>query len=408
MSCREVDATSDKVSTSAAADDETCNRVRGVATPLRQQQQSGSRQQPSAPAEIVEGEEAEELSRFGFGLFQPEVVEAQAELTQGLAVLLWEETAAEPESTEKPEELSVLRLHARWSDVIQRSLWTILVVLAVLNVIMPFALLLAGSPAALAAPAPPAAAQHVAPPPMPQASASISAEAPEEEEELPSVTAAAPVAAGPAAETTASEASNPSNDTEAGSFNATAVVRELWSEGLLRLTRSNCHEAESFFATAIDVLDSNPGALDEERAALVSDRAFALVCATRYADATNEIETSWSNISATHVLNAAGYAYFKQKNYARAGAAFEAGLKADPFNKIMWSNLAAAKLQAGDLQAADDAMYYATDPSNTHFHSDAWFDRVFFTNVKVLVNHAMGQKADTPVVELWYDQISAR
>merc|ERR1719498_185845 len=113
----------------------------------------------------------------------------------------------------------------------------------------------------------------------------------------------------------------------------------------------------------------------EERAGLVSDRAFALVCATRYADAVSAIETSWSNITASHVLNAAGYAYFKTKNYNRAGAAFEAGLKADPFNKVMWSNLASAKLQAGDLRAADDAMYYATDPTNTHFHSDAWFDR---------------------------------
>jgi hypothetical protein len=312
--------------------------------------------------------------------------------------------AKERAPTENVADDDVLRVAPPfdWSQVVQRSLFAVLVIVAVLNLFTPWALLLTSSPSP-AIPRPLATSQPILP--MTQTTSTVAVDADAE---------AAPTSFGPLDAEPSVAAAAPANLAslaDAVTANVSELVRQMWGDGLLHLARSSCHEAERLFAGALAIVDSNTdlnGTMVEDRRALVSDRAFALVCATRFQDAATYIEEQFSNITATHVLNAAGYAHFKIKNYARAGDLFQSALKADPLNKIMWSNLAAAKLLAGDIQAADDAMYYATDPSNTHFHSDEWFNRVFFTNVKVLLNHAMGQKAEAPIVELWYDQISAR
>merc|ERR1711924_345594 len=111
------------------------------------------------------------------------------------------------------------------------------------------------------------------------------------------------------------------------------------------------------------------------------------------------------NASSAHV-NALGYAYYMLEDYSSASAAFALGLKADPFNKIMWNNLAASKLLSGDIKAADDAMYHALDPDNRNFQSDPWFNQIFLSNVNVIAQHVMGQKTQRPAIEIWYDPVN--
>jgi len=134
---------------------------------------------------------------------------------------------------------------------------------------------------------------------------------------------------------------------------------------------------------------------------LARDRAFAMICAFRFRSGAEILEQVMLNASSVHA-NALGYAHFNLKDYKKAGVAFELGLKIDPLNKIIWNNLAAARLLFGDIIAADDAMYNALDPDNMNSQSDPWFNHVFMSNVNVIAQHAAGQKTRLPSIEIWY------
>jgi len=180
-------------------------------------------------------------------------------------------------------------------------------------------------------------------------------------------------------------------------------IKEMWSEANKLLQQSRCHEAEPLLAGALRLLEAHGSPMVNHRA-LASDQAFAMICQFRFEAGAQLLDRLVLNASSVH-MNALGYARFMLKDYSRAGFAFAMGLRADPLNKIMWNNLAAARLLTGDIRAADDAMYRALDPDNSNFQSDPWFNSVFVSNVNVIAQHAMGQKTQIPSIEIWYDRI---
>jgi len=187
---------------------------------------------------------------------------------------------------------------------------------------------------------------------------------------------------------------------------ATDLIQQLWGHGHGLLQHSRCQEAQPMFANALSLLAEHRAISERylpriSHKVLIRDQAFAMICANEYKTGADILEQLVVNSSSVYI-NALGYARFMLKDYRKAGAAFQAGVKADPHNKILWNNLASAKLLAGDIRAADDAMYQALNPDTTHFQMDPWYTRVFLANVNVIAEHAMGQKSQVPSVEIWY------
>lgn len=187
------------------------------------------------------------------------------------------------------------------------------------------------------------------------------------------------------------------------------TIGDLLKRGRFFLQHSRCHEAEPLFGNALRLLDeelaratkAGKAAQAINRNAIVKDQAFAMICMLRFDTGARLMDQIGLNSSSMH-MNALGYARFKLKDYRRASAAFEMGLRTDPLNKLMWNNLAAAKLLTGDIKAADEAMYNALDPDNHYFQADPWFNQIFYSNVNVIMEHAMGRRGQHPAIEMWY------
>jgi len=209
---------------------------------------------------------------------------------------------------------------------------------------------------------------------------------------------------------------------------ASAVLRQR-DHGLEQLSKSDCPKAQWYFESALHMLreqeqfGNSSLTMPVDTVGLLGDRGFALVCANRYKDGARSLEEyfdrSKSKSPPTHLLNALGYARFHMKEFDKAARAFDAGLKADPLNSILWSNLAACKMVQGDLQGADDALYHAWDRAEgTIDDPEKAMDRVVLDdfqrhrigqNVQQLACRSGGpaefacpQDLPLPFVELWW------
>lgn len=216
-----------------------------------------------------------------------------------------------------------------------------------------------------------------------------------------------------------------------GPPNVAVAARRLREHGLKRLAVSDCSKAQWYFGSAFEMLQeqaaqdgSGNATLTDDMVALLGDRGFALVCANRYSEGLAFIEESSLlslQSSETYMLNALGYARFRLQDYARAGHAFEAGIRSDPLNPLLWNNLAAAKMAEGDFPAADDALYHAWDKAelrgeqeklSEHYIVDSYQQQLIRENIRNLACRADGNRADLgcpeveqltlPAVELWW------
>lgn len=204
----------------------------------------------------------------------------------------------------------------------------------------------------------------------------------------------------------------------------TATASRLEAHGLERLKGSDCFKAAWYFSSALGLvkeqMDELGGAVTEElvsqRMNLLGNRGFALVCAQRFQEGLELLEEQ-REVRAlrpeagvpAYLLNAQGFALFKLQGYAQAVEAFSAGVAAEPDNPILWSNLGAAQMVLGDLQAADDALFQAAellDPKKRESEApavDAHHQAMFGFNVEILRQKASGAEVDTlPAVELWW------
>jgi len=184
------------------------------------------------------------------------------------------------------------------------------------------------------------------------------------------------------------------------------AIGQMWSHGRRLLQSSRCQEAEAVFASALrlheEAIDPEivgKGLYQMRHSALLKDKAFAMICGLRFGSGAEILRQYTANASSVH-LNALGYARYQLKDYNGAGAAFSMALRADPSNKILWNNFAAAKLVAGDIGAADDAMYHALEPDQVTM--DPWFQNLFLSNVNIIAQHAMGHRNVAPSIEMWY------
>lgn len=188
----------------------------------------------------------------------------------------------------------------------------------------------------------------------------------------------------------------------------TSDIQVMWKQAQTFLQHSNCHESHKLFNRALGLLDDGMVNGHSERVlpttrreALENDLAIAMICNSQFEMGAEILGRQGPETSSVH-QNALGIAHFYLKDHRRAGAAFETALQVDPLNSIVWSNLAAAKLLGGDITAADDAMFRALDPELVRVHDDPRLNQIFAANVNIIAQHAIGQKSQQPLVELWY------
>lgn len=185
--------------------------------------------------------------------------------------------------------------------------------------------------------------------------------------------------------------------------NITDRVMGMRSEGHVRLQLSNCQEAEWWFASALKVL-AEGNITSAYRNHLLGERGFALVCSQRFADGAKILEEHMEFIGfqgESHLLNALGYATFHLQEFVRSAAFFELSIRADKLNPVPWNNFAAAQIMAGDLGAANEALYQAAENvKQLNVHQDHHAN-VVSTNAAVLNAHSRGEVDRLPWVEIW-------
>lgn len=201
------------------------------------------------------------------------------------------------------------------------------------------------------------------------------------------------------------------------------VTQQLWEKGLKLLTASECTMAERLFARAISVLDVTPKPApttrDEEsmavmqmvRSEITFDHGMSLVCSKNFSEGiavlSQRLESLEPGRQPPHLLNAIGYAHFNQEEYLLAGRAFRLAVGAKPHNPLLWSNLAAAEMLVGNLEAADYAFLQAAEyvEAEDHAQSESFIMELLSRNVQLLHVLVTGEGlADHPVVELFYNE----
>lgn len=211
---------------------------------------------------------------------------------------------------------------------------------------------------------------------------------------------------------------------QAGHQEHAAVVQRMRELGHLRLSTSDCEDAERWFARATSQLERDAANRSLEvafnrtqlenldHAALLGDHGFALVCAGRYADGIAILKSALQHAalpaSQPHLLNALGVALFQQREYDAAEEAFLAAVRANPMNPLQWSNVASASILVGDRTTAQNALEQALRLV-THLGqaSRGYYEQVISNNIHVLQGHVAEA---WPTVEIFYcapKQVSA-
>lgn len=189
------------------------------------------------------------------------------------------------------------------------------------------------------------------------------------------------------------------------------TVQQLWVRGREKLAQSSCRDAEALFDIALQAVDREPRLGDPGvRAALACDRGFALVCSHRFQEGAMALQESLPQLgngtshSPLPLLNALGYAQFKLQEYKLAGKAFTAARLLDKEHPMIWNNIAAASLAVGDIQEADNALFYAVEYHQKYFDWDPYHLEMYKFNGRLLQEKAFGSvngAALEPMVELW-------
>eukprot|EP00929_Paragymnodinium_shiwhaense_P079102 TRINITY_DN41121_c0_g1_i1.p1 TRINITY_DN41121_c0_g1~~TRINITY_DN41121_c0_g1_i1.p1 ORF type:complete len:515 (-),score=108.49 TRINITY_DN41121_c0_g1_i1:292-1836(-) len=199
-----------------------------------------------------------------------------------------------------------------------------------------------------------------------------------------------------------------------------SAAQEHWTIGLNALAASECEKAEAFFAQALDTVEMQFESIQDEdefnlladvRNEMIADEGFALVCSQKLEQGVKVLEEYLDARKAAdmdtppHLVNALGYGLFRLGRYVRASHAFRAATVVAKDNLLIWSNLAAAHMAQGDLEAADTAMYQALElPEDAGNLLDSHHKEVLVTNAELLRMRAEGQVvAEKPQVELYYN-----
>ena len=100
-------------------------------------------------------------------------------------------------------------------------------------------------------------------------------------------------------------------------------------------------------------------------------------------------------------LNALGVAYRHFGDLASAVEFLKVAVKIAPKNPKAWTNLGGLAMEAGNLQEADDAFYYASEALGPN----AAYDDFLVRNVQELSNRAAGTPPSNNVgaLEVWYE-----
>lgn len=184
-------------------------------------------------------------------------------------------------------------------------------------------------------------------------------------------------------------------------------MQTLWSDGVRKLQLSSCSDAAISFNKALGLVEqSSITSLD--RTLLACDMGFALICSREFQRGIELLRESLGEDLGkwpSYLVNVAGFGYFSLGDYWKARAVFEDGTRVDPFNPLLWNNLAAARMLSGDLQGADDAMYHALEHRGVHFKGDDnYHTHLFVTNIQVLQQFIGGERHLKPHVEVWYKE----
>jgi len=194
-----------------------------------------------------------------------------------------------------------------------------------------------------------------------------------------------------------------------------ATVQMMWVTGLEKLKVSQFEEAEHLFAGALDLLEISIEEtqgdelqdLESVKAEIVADEGFALVGVRRYEESVRVIQVFLQacdpSSRPSHLVNALGYALFQLGDFAGAGEIFQLGASEVPSNRVLWSNLAAAKMLQGDLETADGALHRALEPEGLVEVSNDQKTVILF-NARQLTLRTDGIDSEgEPIVELFYN-----
>lgn len=139
------------------------------------------------------------------------------------------------------------------------------------------------------------------------------------------------------------------------------MVHRLRRLGHESLKRSDCYQAAHYFNLSREQLHKKEANVTEVlglQFSLSQDHAFALICSRRFQEGIALLEGCLTSTLKcdSKLLNALGYAFFQLEDFETAARVFQMGLSEDPENPIIWNNLGAARMDLGDLEAADFAL----------------------------------------------------
>lgn len=203
-------------------------------------------------------------------------------------------------------------------------------------------------------------------------------------------------------------------------------IMGLRKQGHSRLKISNCAEAEWWFSSALKLLSTSSNLSEVDRGDLVGERGFALVCAQSFEAGAEQLEQHLREIGLNqtlpHLTNALAYAYYNMQEVLKAIHLFEAVLKIEPLNPLLWNNLASAYLSSADnarahvdfeantssadfyMSSADHALTNAVYIVEQQPLIWSWFQEELFRNLHNF-NERLENKTNKtvakPNVELW-------
>lgn len=189
------------------------------------------------------------------------------------------------------------------------------------------------------------------------------------------------------------------------------MVHRLRRLGHESLKRSDCYQAAHYFNLSREQLQKTEADVEVLglQFSLSQDHAFALICSRRFQDGIALLEGCLTGTLKcdSKLLNALGYAFCQLEDFETAAKVFQMGLSEDPENPIIWNNLGAARMELGDLEAADFALDKAAaiaEKSQEGSHPR----QLTIANVQELTHRVQSGKVKNKAqVDIWFKEIFA-
>lgn len=189
------------------------------------------------------------------------------------------------------------------------------------------------------------------------------------------------------------------------------MVHRLRRLGHESLKRSDCYQAAHYFQLSREQLQKMEANVTEVlglQVSLSQDHAFALICSRRFQDGIALLEGCLTSPLKcdSKLLDALGYAFCQMEDLETAAKVFQMGLSEDPENPIIWNNLGAARMDLGDLEAADFALDKAAAIAEKSQENHP--RQLTIANVQELTHRVKSGKAKNRAqVDIWFRETFA-